>query len=96
MAAYSCTHRLAMGKEQIDNWGYFKNKIQKCLLSSPLRKCLLSSPLRFIRLLSKSVNLIERQKGSILVKMLNQRTNGPVNAHLISWPTLVKHKTYKT
>ena len=27
---------------------------------------------------------------------LNQRTNGPVNAHLISWPTLVKHKTYKT
>ena len=26
----------------------------------------------------------------------NQRTNGPVNAHLISWPTLVKHKTYKT
>ena len=27
---------------------------------------------------------------------INQRTNGPVNAHLISWPTLVKHKTYKT
>ena len=26
--------------------------------------------------------------------ILNQRTNGPVNAHLISW--LVKHKTYKT
>ena len=25
----------------------------------------------------------------------NQRTNGPVNAHLISWPTLVKHKHIK-
>ena len=25
----------------------------------------------------------------------NQRTNGPVNAHLISWPTLVNHKHIK-
>ena len=25
----------------------------------------------------------------------NQRNNGPVNAHLISWPTLVKHKHIK-
>ena len=33
---------------------------------------------------------------SIAVIFNNQRTNGPVNAHLISWPTLVKHKTYKT
>ena len=25
----------------------------------------------------------------------DQRTNGPVNAHLISWPTLVKNKHIK-
>ena len=31
-----------------------------------------------------------------ITPLSNQRTNGPVNAHLISWPTLVKHKTYKT
>ena len=28
-----------------------------------------------------------RQKGSIFVKMFNQRTNGPVSAHLISCPS---------
>ena len=32
----------------------------------------------------------------LVILYSNQRTNGPVNAHLISWPTLVKHKTYKT
>ena len=36
------------------------------------------------------------KNGSYCEKEKNQRTNGPVNAHLISWPTLVKHKTYKT
>ena len=48
------SHRLIMGKEEIDNFfvqlgifGFFF-----------LQKCSLSSPLRFIRLLSKSVNLI--------------------------------------
>ena len=35
-------------------------------------------------------------RSEAFVKIQNQRTNGPVNAHLISWPTLVKHKTYKT
>ena len=53
MATYS-SHRLIMGKEEIDNffcligdiWNFF------------LQKCLSRSPLRFIRLLSKSVNLI--------------------------------------
>ena len=52
MATYS-SHRLIMGKEEIDN--FF------CLIGDIwifLRKCLLSSPVRFIRLLSKSVNLI--------------------------------------
>ena len=53
MATYS-SHRLIMGKEEIDNfflshWGYLDFFLQKCLLSRPLR---------FIRLLSKSVNLI--------------------------------------
>ena len=66
MATYS-SHRLIMGKEEIDN--FF------CLIGDIwiffLQKCLLSSHLRFIRLLSKLVNLIEsaRQKGSIFVKM---------------------------
>ena len=58
MATYS-SHRLIMGKEEIDNffcligdiWNFF------------LQKCLLSSPLRFIRLLSKSVNLIGCRRG---------------------------------
>ena len=67
MATYS-SHRLIMGKEEIDNffclfWGYLEFFSQKCLLSSPLR---------FIRLLSKSVNLIgcwRGKKGSIFVKM---------------------------
>ena len=52
--ATSSSHRLIMGKEEIqdffclieDIWIFF------------LQKYLLSSPLRFIRLLSKSVNLI--------------------------------------
>ena len=39
MATYS-SHRLIMGKEEIDNfmslWGYFDFFLQKCLLSSPL------------------------------------------------------------
>ena len=66
MATYS-SHRLIMGKEEIDNfflshWGYLEFFLQKCLLSSPL--C-------FIRLLSKSVNLIGCQHG----KRVNFRKN---------------------
>ena len=68
MATYS-SHRLIMGKEEIDNffcliwdiWIFF------------LQKCLLSSPLRFIQLLSKSVNLIGYwggKKGQFFVKCL--------------------------
>ena len=53
MATYS-SHRLIMGKEEIDN--FF---LSRCgYLYFFLQKCLFSSPLRFIRLLSKSVNLI--------------------------------------
>ena len=56
MATYSF-HRLIMGEEEIDNffclirdiWNFF------------LQNCLLSSPLRFIRLLSKSMNLIGKK-----------------------------------
>ena len=67
MATYS-SHRLIMGKEEIDNffcliwdiWNFF------------LQKCLLSSPLRFIRLFVQIGEfdwLSARQKGSIFVKM---------------------------
>ena len=58
MATYS-SHRLIMGKEEIDNF--------LCLIGDIwiffLQKCLLSSSLRFIRLLSKSVNLIGCWRG---------------------------------
>ena len=53
MATYS-SHRLIMGKEEIDN--FF------CLIGDIwiffLQKCLLSSPACFIQLLSKLLNLI--------------------------------------
>ena len=54
MATYS-SHRLIMGKEEINN--FF------CLIEDIwfffLQKCLLSSPICFIRLLSKPLNLID-------------------------------------
>ena len=53
MATYS-SHRLIMGKEEIDNFFCLIRDI----LNFFLQECLLSSPLRFIPLLSKSVNLI--------------------------------------
>ena len=53
MATYS-SHRLIMGKEEIDIFFCLIGDI----LNFFLQKCLLSSPLHFIRLLSKSVNLI--------------------------------------
>ena len=66
MATYS-SHRLIMGKEEIqdffclvgDSWNFF------------LKKCLLSSPLHFVRLLSKSENLI----GCRSAKRVNFRKN---------------------
>ena len=66
MATYS-SHRLIMGKEEIDNFFCLIGDIWKFFLL----KCLLSSPLRFIRLLSKSVNLIGCQRG----KKVNFRKN---------------------
>ena len=67
MATYS-SHRLIVGKEEIDN--FF------CLIGDIwiffLQKCLLSSPLRFVRLfvqIGESDWLSGRQKGSIFVKM---------------------------
>ena len=53
MATYS-SHRLIMGKEEIDN--FFSLIVDICIFF--LQKYLFSSLLRFIRLLSKSVNLI--------------------------------------
>ena len=53
MATY-IFHRLKMGKVEIDNVFCLNGDIWNLFL----QKCLLSSPLRFIRLLSKSLNLI--------------------------------------
>ena len=50
----SGSHRLIMGK--IGNCTIFS--VSLGIFGIFLQKCLLSSPLRFIRLLSKSVNLI--------------------------------------
>ena len=58
MATYS-SHRLIMGKEKIDNFFGLIGDIWDFVL----QKCLLSSPLLFIRLLSKSVNLIGCRHG---------------------------------
>ena len=52
--ATSSSHRFIMGKEEIDNFFFLIADIWNLFL----QKCLLSSPLPFIRLLSKSVNLI--------------------------------------
>ena len=52
VATYS-SYRLIMGKEEIDH--FF---LHFCGYLYFLQKCLFSSPLRFIRLLSKSVNMI--------------------------------------
>ena len=57
MATYS-SHRLIMGKEEIDNFS-----VSLEIFGFFLQKCLLSSPLRFIRLLSKSANLIGCWRG---------------------------------
>ena len=52
--ATNSSHRLIRGKEEINI--FFLS--HRGYLDFFLQKCLLSSPLRFIRLLSKSVNLI--------------------------------------
>ena len=57
MATYS-SHRLIMGKEEY--YHFFFLIVDICIF---LQKCLFRSPLRFIRLLSKSVNLIGCQGG---------------------------------
>ena len=55
VAMATCSsHRLIMGKEKIDNFFCLIGDLWIFLL----QKCSLSSPLRFIRLLSKSMNLI--------------------------------------
>ena len=33
------------------------------------------------------------QRMEVIVKMINQRTNGPVNAHLIYWPSKAQKHT---
>ena len=51
--ATDSSHRLIMGNEEI--YHFFFLIVDICIF---LQKCLFSSPLRFIRLLSKSMNLI--------------------------------------
>ena len=58
MATYS-SHRLIMGKEEVDNFFCLIVDIWK----KNLQKCLLSSLLHFIRFLSKSVDLIGCLRG---------------------------------
>ena len=58
MATYS-SHRLIMGKEEIDNFFCLIGDI----LNFFLQKYLLSSLLCFIQLLSKTVNLIGCRRG---------------------------------
>ena len=57
--ATNSSHRLIMEKEEIDNFFCLIGDI----LKKKIQKCLLSSPVRFIRLLSKSVNLIGCRHG---------------------------------
>ena len=90
MATYS-SHRLIMGKEEIDN--FF------CLIGDIwifLQKYLLSSPLRFIGLLSKiSVFdwLLARQKGSIFVKMFkNLLLRNHKGDEAETWHTCLGHE----
>ena len=90
MATYS-SHRLIMGKSGnlqffLSHWGYLEFFLQKCLLSSSLR---------FIRLLSKSVNLIgcrHGQKGSIFVKMFkNLLLRNHMGGEAETWHTCLGH-----
>ena len=90
MATYS-SHRLIMGKEEIDIFFCLIGDIWKNFL----QKCLLCSLLHFVRLLSKSVNLIGCRGGkrSISVKMFknlllrNYKGDGAE-----TWPTCFGHK----
>ena len=91
MATYS-SHRLIMGKEEIDNFfcligDIWKKKIQKCLLSS-----LLAFGTTFVQI-SESDWLSGRQKRSISVKMFknlllrNHKGDGAE-----TWHTCFGHK----
>ena len=63
MATYS-SHRLILGKEEIDNFFCLIRDIWK----KDLQKCLLSSRTTFVQI-GESDCLSVRQKGSIFVKM---------------------------
>ena len=90
MATYS-SHRLVMGKAEIDNFFCLIGDI----LNFFLQKCLLSSPLRFILLLSKSVNLIGcrgGKKGRFFVKMFkNLLLRNHIGDEAETWHTCLGH-----
>ena len=89
MATYS-SHRLIIEKEEIDNffcligdiWNFF------------FQKCLLSSPLSFIRLLSKSVNLIGcrcGKKGPFVKMFKNLLLRNHKGDEAETWHTCLGH-----
>ena len=47
-----------------------------------------------VKIRHKLIEIEDRVSDRFVILITNQRTNGPVNAHLISWPS--KAKTYKT
>ena len=85
------SHRLIMGKGEIDNFFCLSGNIWIFFL----QKCLLSSPLRFIRLLSKSVNLIGCRGGkkeSIFVIMFkNLLLQNQKGDEAETWHTCLGH-----
>ena len=90
MTTYS-SHRLIMGKEEIDNFFCLIGDI----LVFFLQKCLLSSPLRFILLLSKSMNLIGcrgGKKGRFSYKMFkNLLHRNHIGDEVETWHTCLGH-----
>ena len=84
MATYS-SHRLLMGKEEIDN---FFCLIGDYILILFLQKCLLSGPLHFMTFvqIGEFDWLSGRQKGSIFVKMFkNLLLNNHIGDEAETW-----------
>ena len=40
-----------------------------------------------VKIRHKLIEIEDRVSGRCVILITNQRTNGPVNAHLISWPS---------
>ena len=89
MATYS-SHRLIMGKEEIDNFFCLIGDI----LIFFLQKCLLSSPLRFICFFVQIGEfdwLLGRQKVLIFVKMFKNLLRNHMGDEAETWHTCLGH-----